>query len=71
MAWILGCIAGFITAMYIRILIDEGGGGIAIKNTDKYKKYQQEADEKVKELLRNRPASTKEELMEWWHEHHK
>jgi hypothetical protein len=47
------------------------GGGIAIRNSDKYKQYQKESDERVKELLRNKPESTKEELMEWWDTHHK
>ena len=72
MLWALFWIAiGFLIVMYIRIYIDEGGGGIAIKNSNKYKKYQEEADRKVEELLRNRPPSSKEELMEWWDTYHK
>lgn len=62
---------GFIITFFIRGIIDEGGGGIAIRNSDKYKKYQKEADERVKELLGNKPGSTKEELMEWWNTYHK
>jgi hypothetical protein len=61
---------GFIVTMFIRGII-EGGGEIAIRNSDKYKKYQKEANEKVKELLRNTEGSTKEELMEWWNTYHK
>ena len=64
-------VVSFVIVMYIRIHIDEGGGGVAIKNSDKYKKYQEEADRKVEDLLRNKPQSSKEELMEWWDDHHK
>jgi len=48
MLWALFWIAiGFLIVMYIRIYIDEGGGGIAIKTSNKYKKYQEEADKRV------------------------
>lgn len=47
------------------------GGGPALKGTDKYKKYQQDADTKISEMLKNGSGSSKQELQEWWDSHHK
>jgi hypothetical protein len=73
MELLLGCIIGFIITLAIRGFLESflGGGKIIIRGTDKYKKFQQESDERIRELLKNGSGSSKEELMEWWDKHHK
>ena len=70
---LLGAIIfGLIFGLVVRGLFEGlGGGGIAIKGTDKYNKYQKNAEARVSDLLKNGSGSSKDELQEWWDTHHK
>ncbi len=69
--FLIGVVIGCILIPIIWMLIEGfGGDNIAIKGSDKYNKYNQDADEYVSNILKNGSGSSKEELQEWWDKYH-
>ncbi len=64
------CVIALIVGVLIKSVFGSGGG-IAFRGTEKYNRYQRDADAKVKEILKNGSGSTKAELQEWWDTYHK
>jgi len=56
---------------YIFILLSEGiGGGIIIRGTKKYNKFQRDSDRRIRNILKNGSGSSRQELQEWWDKYH-
>lgn len=70
MLYLVSIVLGFVLGIIIRILIDEGCG-IVIGGVSRNKKYYENVEKEVQELLKNRSPSTKAELQEWWDSSHK
>lgn len=69
--FLIGVVIGCILIPIIWMLIEGlGGDKIAIKGSNKYNKYHQDADEHVSNILKNGSGSSKEELQEWWDKYH-
>jgi len=52
------------------VILQLNGGGIFIRGTKRYERFNREADERVRERLKDGSGSTREELMEWWDKYH-
>jgi hypothetical protein len=66
---ITGIVIGIVILFVLQTIF--GSGGIAIRGTNKYNKYNRDADARVKEILKNGSGSSKTELQEWWNTYHK
>ncbi len=65
--FLLSCVLGLAILLVIGLL----SGHIAIKGTSRYERFEKTAEEFTRERLKNRPHSTREELMEWHEKYHK
>jgi len=63
-------ILGGVIGVVFCIAVETFSGGICIKGTRKYDKFNKDSDERVKNILKNGSGSSKAELQQWWDEHH-
>jgi len=64
---LIGSVLGIFGAGLFHLLAE---GGFAIRGSEKYNKYHEDADARVKEILKNGSGSSKAELQEWWDTYH-
>ena len=63
-------VLGGIIGIAFCIAVVTFAGGISIKGTKRYNKFDRDSDARVSNKLKNGSGSSKAELQQWWDEHH-